>query len=497
MDSQDESFSLDKKLKNTEDTCPVSQDSLISKLETLYMSSQEQNLSLSESLDFSVPSSTIFSSSSKKEVVKIPPSTIKDNSNNSNPKNFLTKKTILNSFNNQKMTKILQNYLKEASKEEIDFIVNELIGNYRQIIKDKNGNYFCSDLFEIINQEQRIKILKELSSTICDDCVDYFGKYPIQTLIKFSSSEEEYKLLLNSFNDFIKLHFASIDPNGSYVITKIIEHIPEKYKTQFNLLYVKIICFVCTQRYGVVNAKKFIDTIKSESIIKQLIDLVKSNFANISSNQYGNYLIQNIIERWWFTHEADEIKELIKANINNKSSNKYFSYVVNSYLNLEREEEKLNFMKNLKKNENNDNFKINYQKLKAFNNLENKSSYSHNYINNNLKNFPLNNINNNNNSQIPISFNNFINNNNNIINNNQIPFSLNNINNSNNNSISSINNNNIINNNQNPFTLNNFNLNNNINNNNINLLLGSLNKNPIINNAKDKNFINNKNRNNK
>ena len=98
------------------------------------------------------------------------------------------------------------------------------------------------------NQSQRIKILKELSNTICDDCINNFGTHPIQTLVEFSSCEEEYNLLLNSFNNYNKLLFASIDPNGSYVITKIIEHIPEKFKKNFNLLFVSIFCFICTKK---------------------------------------------------------------------------------------------------------------------------------------------------------------------------------------------------------------------------------------------------------
>jgi len=478
MDSQNESFSLDEKLKNTEDPYPISQDSLITKLETLCMSSQEQNLSLSESLDFSIPSSTIFTS--KKEEMKFPPSPSTTKNNSTSHNLLLNQKTILNCFNNQKMTIILQNILMEAKKEEIDNIINELFGYYKQIIKDKNGNYFCSDLFKIISQEQRIKILNELSSTICDDCIDKFGTHPIQTLIEFSSCEEEYKLLLNSFNDYNKLVFVSIDPNGSYVMTKIIEHIPEKFRTQFNLSYVTIFCFICTKKFGVINAKKFLDNTKDKFLIRKLIDLIKDNFSNISSNKYGNYLIQEILKKWWNTSEGEEIKEIIKSNIEKLSSNKYSSFIVNLYLQLESDEEKLLLMKNLKKNPNNDNININYKIMKSiglFNNYENKNSSSHNYVNNNLKSLPLNNINKNNKSQRTISFKNSLNNNN-IINNNHFPLSLNYINNNNIN-------NNIINNIQIPFPLNNFNLNNNINDNKFSLLLGNLNKNPFINNAKD------------
>ena len=57
----------------------------------------------------------------------------------------------------------------ESSKEIINIIVKELRGIYRDIIKDKNGNYFCSNLFKICEQSQRIIILTELTKYINED----------------------------------------------------------------------------------------------------------------------------------------------------------------------------------------------------------------------------------------------------------------------------------------------------------------------------------------
>ena len=155
MSLQDELFKIEKNKKDLEsESCPITQDTLISKLENMYKSSQEKSLSLSESVDFCIPSSTLFSS--KQEEKKNLPSPLK---NDSSPQIPLTQKALLNSFNTQKTTMILQQVLFEASKDDIENIVNELFGKYRQIIKDKNGNYFCSDLFKVCDQKQRIKIL--------------------------------------------------------------------------------------------------------------------------------------------------------------------------------------------------------------------------------------------------------------------------------------------------------------------------------------------------
>ena len=432
MSLKDEPFYSGKITKDTDiDSVPPTQDSLISKLQTAYQRSLEQNLSLSESIDFPVNSSTLFSSNLEEENSKISPPKINTNSHLQ-----LTQKTILNSFATKRTTLILQKALFEATKEEIENIVNELSGKYRQIIKDKNGNYFCSDLVKVCNQNQRIKILKELSNTICDDCANNFGAYPLKTLIEFSSSEEEYNLLLNSFNNYNKLLFASIDPNGSKVISEIIEHIPEKFKKNFNLLFVSIFCFICTKKFGVCNAKKFVSCTKNDEIIKKIMDLVKDNFVSISTNEFGNYLIQYMLEKWWNTDEGEEIKEQIRENFRTLATNKYANFIVDLYLKLENNEEKILLIKTLKINLNN---KLNNEDNSIFmrimnslgqlnnkNDSKNTNNHKNNYKKNisSVNNFGTNNIIFNNSNQIPLSLNN-LGNNNNIINNNQIPISLN------------------------------------------------------------------------
>lgn len=469
MSLKDESLYNEKIPKKTDiDSLAPTQDSIISKLQTMCLSSQEQNLSLSESVEFPINSSTLFSLNQKKENSSLSSSKTKNTSHLQ-----LTQKTILNSFITQRTTVILQKALFEATKEEIDNLVNELCGKYRQIIKDKNGNYFCSDLFKVCNQDQRIKVLKELTNTICDDCVDKFGTHPIQTLIDFSSCEEEYNLILNSFNNFNKLLFASIDPNGAYVITKIIKHIPEKFKMKFNLLFVSIICLICTKKYGVINAKMFVSCTKNDEIIKKLMDLIKDNFVSIASNDFGNYLIQYMLEKWWNTNEGEELKEQIRENIKVLVTNKYAYFIVDQYLKMANREEVMQLIKTLQIGSNNN---LNNEDNSIFKKLMN----SFGQLNNNYDNKNINNHINNNNQKIS-SLNNFGTNNNNFNNSNQLPLSLN---------ANFGNNNNIINSNQIPLSLNNFNVNNNFMNRN-QLSLNNYSNNNMINNLALNNFKNN------
>ena len=53
-------------------------------------------------------------------------------------------------------------------------------GTFSEIIKNKNGNYFCSDLLKVCDKNQRIIILKEICDTIYEDCTDEYGTHPIK-----------------------------------------------------------------------------------------------------------------------------------------------------------------------------------------------------------------------------------------------------------------------------------------------------------------------------
>ena len=267
---------------------------------------------------------------------------------NTSSSNFqLTKKAILTSLKNQKTTIILQKIIMEAKDEMIESIVNELKGEYRNIISDKNGNYFCNDLFRICNQEQRIKILSELYQTLSDDAVDNFASHPIQTLVDFASCEEEYKLILYSFNDYNKLLSASLDPNGSYVIQKIILRIPERFRADFNLIFVSFISFVSTQKFGIVAVKKFISSTKNEQITAQILNIIRTNFMNLARDKYGNYLIQYLLEKWSHFPEGEEIKQLIAQNFKILSQIKYSSFICEFFIKIMNEDEKIEFIKTL------------------------------------------------------------------------------------------------------------------------------------------------------
>ena len=259
----------------------------------------------------------------------------------------LNRKVIMSSMNDQKTVFILQKILNESKRTEIKLIVKELIGEYRRLILDKYGNFFCKDLFKICDQNERVTILKELSPTISEDCCNNYATHPLQALIEYSSTEEEYGLILYSFNDYNKLLLATTDPNGSYVIQKIIMRIPERFRANFNFLFSSFIGFVCKKKYGIVAVKKFIEFTRGENTTQQIMNAIKLNFMNFAVDNYGNYLIQFILEKFANFPEGKEIKNLIFQNFNVMCKSKYSSFICELYVKMLTSEEKSELIKTL------------------------------------------------------------------------------------------------------------------------------------------------------
>ena len=149
---------------------------------TTYKSSQDKIFSSNDTylppfttfFSPSLENLNIFSKSKNEELEK------SDDEEDEEEESQFSQKNILAAFNNQKTTKQLQKCLGEESEENIELIIKELKGQFRNVIKNRNGNYFFSDLLKVCNQEQRIEILKELSPYISEDCSHEFGTHPIQ-----------------------------------------------------------------------------------------------------------------------------------------------------------------------------------------------------------------------------------------------------------------------------------------------------------------------------
>lgn len=277
------------------------------------------------------PTSAFFIKNNYDQIPQIEPTNV-------DKKILFSKNNILQSFKSQQLTRNLQKSLINVSKEIIHYIINELKGNFKSIIKNNNGNYFVSNLIKICNKENRIQILKELSDSLCDDCIDIYGTYPIQNLIELSSGDEEFQLILSSFKDLNKILMVSLHHHGTYIIQKIIKHIPEGQRTEFNSLFVQLVIILSRDTYGAYAFEKFICYTKNEKIEEEILNSIIINFMNIATNKNGNYVIQSLLGKWWNNKRGYKLKKIILSKFQILTNNEYSSHICNLFTKLSNNE---------------------------------------------------------------------------------------------------------------------------------------------------------------
>ena len=99
--------------------------------------------------------------------------------------------------------------------------------------------------------------------------------------------------------------------------------------------------------YGVCTVKKFIGYTKNELLVKQILNIILTNFVNISENQYGNYLIQYLLEYWWNKNEGTFLKKLCISKFHILAANHFSSYICDLFIKLSSYDEKKLLMSTL------------------------------------------------------------------------------------------------------------------------------------------------------
>ena len=247
--------------------------------------------------------------------------------------NIITKEKIFSALSKQKTGILLQNIIKEMNNLEIENILKELKGNFSKLMKDKNGNYFCSDLIKLCSSKQRLIILKEIIPDFFFLSINQFANHSIQILIELIDSNEEIECFNLVYKNSEKLLNLSLSSNGSYVVQKIISNISEEKRLYLNELFLNNILILSCNMYGVVTLKKFIYYSKSILIYNSILFQIFQNFLKISEDPYGNYLIQYILDIWWERKEIVNIKNLIIYNFFRFSQNKFASHICEKYIN--------------------------------------------------------------------------------------------------------------------------------------------------------------------
>ncbi|CAN7117270.1 pumilio homolog 4 [Brassica rapa] len=233
-------------------------------------------------------------------------------------------------------SRFIQQKLETATDEEKNAIFPEILPYGRTLMTDVFGNYVIQKFFEHGTTKQRKELAEQVTGHVLALSLQMYGCRVIQKALEVVDVEQQAQMVRELDGSVLKcVH----DQNGNHVIQKCIERLPQEC-IQFIIssFYGKVLA-LSTHPYGcrvIQRVLEHIDDIETQRII---MEEIMNSVCTLAQDQYGNYVIQHIIQHGK-PHERTEIINKLAGQIVTMSQQKFASNVVEKCLTFGGPEER-------------------------------------------------------------------------------------------------------------------------------------------------------------
>jgi len=193
----------------------------------------------------------------------------------------------------QQGCRFLQREIDKTGPQVVDIIFAEVISHVNELIDDPFGNYLVQKLIDVVNNEQRFRILAEVRHDLVNISKNIHGTRASQKLIELIDSPEEVEIVRAAFME----HIVDLieDLNGNHVVQKcLIKLNCEDNQFIYDGITQNLVS-VATLRHGCCVLQRCFDfgTIEQQ---QQLIDQILANATILVEDSFGNYVLQYILD---------------------------------------------------------------------------------------------------------------------------------------------------------------------------------------------------------
>ena len=219
--------------------------------------------------------------------------------------------------------KYLQNFINVNSELIKTLFFPSILQNLVELSNDQFANYFVKKIFHYLSEDMILSLIQALSPLVEQIGTNQYGTRVLQDLIDFLSTEKTFLAFIKIIIPYVK--FLIIDLNGSHIIYKLITTKNKNLKIIEDIICMNVKDIAITRK-GASFLKKYFD-FKDENDVFTIKKCILKNLSEIITDQYGNYLIQEILIKPNSPIVKDFIYEISK-NIVFYSNNKFSSNAV-------------------------------------------------------------------------------------------------------------------------------------------------------------------------
>ena len=209
------------------------------------------------------------------------------------------KQDLLNIITNQNGSKILSKYLSSTPSQIIHLIYKEIENNLICLFQDSYGNYFCTQLFCLLDNNDRFNYLNIITNNIIILSLNKIATYPTQFIIGKLKTRNEKQMILQPIK--LNLQKLSLDVYGTHVLEKIIMTFETEYCYEIFNFIVENLIFLSNHANGLCLVKKILVIQYKKEYYQIIKEKLKEKAFKLVQNPYGNYALQIVIDNW--THE--------------------------------------------------------------------------------------------------------------------------------------------------------------------------------------------------
>ncbi|EJD06040.1 ARM repeat-containing protein [Fomitiporia mediterranea MF3/22] len=189
-------------------------------------------------------------------------------------------------------SRFIQQKLETATSDEKQIVFDEIVpGAALQLIQDVFGNYVIQKLFEHGTQVQKTILANAMEGHILALSLQMYGCRVVQKAIEFVLPEQQA-----SFVKELEGHVLRCvkDANGNHVIQKLLERVsPERLG--FVQAFKGNVYELSTHPYGCRVLQRVFEHMKEEQT-RPLLDELHKYTINLMQDQFGNYVVQFVLE---------------------------------------------------------------------------------------------------------------------------------------------------------------------------------------------------------
>ncbi|KAI8598011.1 armadillo-type protein [Dissophora ornata] len=219
-------------------------------------------------------------------------------------------------------SRFIQQKLEIATEEEKVMIFDEIQPCALQLMTDVFGNYVIQKFFEHGSLEHKTMLAKQMEGHVLSLALQMYGCRVVQKALEHVLSDQQTILVKELEGHVLK---CVKDQNGNHVIQKAIECIPAEHIQFIMSAFSGQVYSLATHPYGCRVIQRMFEHCADTKT--PLMEELHRFIPSLVQDQYGNYVVQHILERGKSSEKSFVISQVM-GQVLPLSKHKFASNVV-------------------------------------------------------------------------------------------------------------------------------------------------------------------------